>query len=162
MKKLFFLVVTLLMICSVPLFAGGSSETKKATARKFSDNLLRWERSDIRSYSMRISYVAGNRPPQEFFVRVKDNRVVQYSVDGQEVSDLEGAENYTVEGLFRQTKEYVKSNKKKSPMLYVVEYDKQYGFVNFCTKIYNPDVKSGAAPSDSNFRLRVIDFDPEK
>ena len=78
------------------------------------------------------------------------------------MTDLTGVKQYTIDEMHDSAKKLVKKNKKNSPMLYIVKYDEEYGYITSLVRIYNPKAQAALSPNDFNYRIKVFDFIPEE
>ena len=161
MKKaviVFILFAAVVTLC----FGSGAKELGRSDFKTLTDNIIKWKNHDIKSYSIKLVYAAGNRPDTLFELKVENKRVVSCMRNEMPVADLSGVKQYTIDSMHESTKKLVKKNKKNAPMLYLVKYDETYGFINSLVRIYNPKAKADLAPADLNYRIKVYDFVPEE
>lgn len=147
------LIALFLLTVAAPLcFSLGNRELRRSDSKILTDNIILWKDLEIKDYYMKIEYSYSNNIGQIYEIKV---------IDGELAGNPENRdflEGFTVDGLFEDARKYVKSNKKDSPMLYMLKYDEKYGFINYLARIYNPKVKAGVAPSGYNFVLKVLEF----
>ena len=111
---------------------------------------------------MKVVYAAGNRPDTLFEIKVVNKKVVSCLQDEIEITNFSGVQQYTIDAMHESTKKLVRKNKKNAPMLYIVKYDEEYGYISSLVRIYNPKVKASLTPDDFNYRIKVFDFVPEE
>ena len=161
MKKavlVFILITAVVAFC----FGSGAGELGRSDFKKLTDNIIKWKNHDIKSYSIKVVYAAGNRPDTLFELKVENKKVVSCLRDEEPMTDLSGVKQYTIDEMHDSTKKLVKKNKKNAPMLYIVKYDETYGFITSLVRIYNPKAKGSMVPNDFSYRIKVYDFVPEE
>ena len=161
MKKaviVFILFAAVVTLC----FGSGAKELGRSDFKTLTDNIIKWKNHDIKSYSIKLVYGAGNRPDTLFELKVENKKVVSCMRDEVPMTDLSGVKQYTIDEMHDSTKKLVKKNKKNAPMLYIVKYDETYGYITSLVRIYNPKAKGAMAPNDFSYRIKVYDFVPEE
>ena len=161
MKKVFLLAIILFFVASI-CFANAARELVRSENKTLTTNMIKWRDHDIKSYSMKVIYAAGNRPDTLFEMKVENKKVVSCMQDEMEVTNFSGAQQYTIDEMHNSAKKLLRQNKKNSPMLYIVKYDETYGYITSLVRIYNPKAKASLAPNDFNYRIKVFDFVPEE
>ena len=161
MKKVFLLAIILFFVASI-CFANAARELVRSENKTLTTNMIKWKDHDIKSYSMKVIYAAGNRPDTLFEMKVENKKVVSCMQDEMEVTNFSGAQQYTIDEMHNSAKKLLRQNKKNSPMLYIVKYDETYGYITSLVRIYNPKAKAALAPNDFNYRIKVFDFVPEE
>ena len=143
-------------------FGSGARELGRSDFKTLTNNIIKWKNHDIRSYSLKLVYAAGNRPDTLYELKVENKKVVSCLRDEEPIADLSGVKQYTIDAMHESTKKLVKKNKKNAPMLYLVKYDETYGYINSLVRIYNPKAEAAMAPADFSYRIKVYDFIPEE
>ena len=161
MKKVFLLAIILFFVASI-CFANAARELVRSENKTLTANMIKWKDHDIKSYSMKVIYAAGNRPDTLFELKVENKKVVSCLRDEVPLTDLSGVKQYTIEEMHNSAKKLLKQNKKNSPMIYLVKYDETYGYIVSMVRIYNPKAKAAFGPNDFNYRIKVFDFVPEE
>ena len=154
----FILLVAVAAFC----FASGARELGRSDFKILTNNIIKWKDHDIKSYSLKLLYAAGNRPDTLFELKVENKKVVSCMHDELPMTDLSGVKQYTIDEMHESTKKLVRKNKKNAPMLYIVKYDETYGYITSLVRIYNPKAKAALGPEDYNYRIKVYDFVPEE
>ncbi len=161
MRKI--LLISMLLGFSATLcFASAVRELGRSDTKVLTDNIIKWKEHEIQSYSLKLVYAAGNMPDTLFEIKVKNKKVVSCLRDEMPISDLSGVTQYTIDEMHNSTKKLVRKNKKDAPMLYVVNYDPEYGYITSLVRIYNPKAKAALGKNDYNYRIKVFDFVPEE
>ncbi len=157
-------VAALILFASVAAFCygGGKSELGRSDFKTLTDNIIKWKEHDIKSYSVKVVYAAGNRPDSLFEIKVENKKVVSCLRDEEPVTDFTGVKQYTIDAMHDSTKKLVKKNKKNAPMLYIVKYDETYGYITSLVRIYNPKAEAAMGANDFSYRIKVYDFVPEE
>ena len=161
MKKVFLLAIILFFVASI-CFANAARELVRSENKTLTTNMIKWKDHDIKSYSMKVIYAAGNRPDTLFEMKVENKKVVSCMQDEMEVTNFSGAQQYTIDEMHNSAKKLLRQNKKNSPMIYIVKYDETYGYITSLVRIYNPKAKAALGPEDFNYRIKVFDFVPEE
>ena len=154
----FVLVVAVVALC----FGSGARELGRSDSKVLTNNIIKWKDHEIKSYSLKLVYGAGNRPDTLFELKVENKKVVSCLRDEVSMTDLTGVKQYTIDEMHDSAKKLVKKNKKNSPMLYIVKYDEEYGYITSLVRIYNPKAKVAFGINDYNYRIKVFDFVPEE
>ena len=154
----FILVVATVALC----FGSGARELGRSDSKVLTNNIIKWKDHEIKSYSLKLVYGAGNRPDTLFELKVENKKVVSCLRDEVPMTDLSGVKQYTIDEMHESTKKLVRKNKKNSPMLYIVKYDEEYGYITSLVWIYNPKAEAALAPNDYSYRIKVYDFVPEE
>ena len=161
MRK-YVLVLIIFIVAAAVCFGSGKGELGRGDLKTLTDNIIKWKNHDITSYSVKVVYAAGNRPDTLFEMKVENKKVVSCMQDEIEITNFSGAQQYTIDAMHESTKKLVRKNKKNAPMLYIVKYDEEYGYITSLVRIYNPKVKASLTPDDFNYRIKVFDFVPEE
>ena len=112
------IVLAIFLFFSASLcFASAARELIRAENKILTDNIIKWKNHDIRSYSMKVIYAAGNRPDTLFEIKVENKKVVKCLRDELEITDFSGVAQYTVDEMHNSAKKLVKKNKKNAPAL---------------------------------------------
>ena len=156
------LVLLLFIAVAAFCFGSGARELGRSDFKILTNNIIKWKDHDIKSYSLKLVYAAGNRPDTLFELKVENKKVVSCMRDEMPMTDLSGVKQYTIDEMHESTKKLVRKNKKNAPMLYIVQYDETYGYITSLVRIYNPKAKAALAPEDFNYRIKVYDFVPEE
>ena len=156
------LVLLLFIAVAAFCFGGGARELGRSDFKILTNNIIKWKDHDIKSYSLKLVYAAGNRPDTLFELKVENKKVVRCLMNEIEVSDFSGAQLYTIDAMHESTKKLVRKNKKNAPMLYIVKYDETYGYITSLVRIYNPKAEAAMAPNDFSYRIKCYDFVPEE
>lgn len=158
------IILVLILFAAVVAFCFGSGarELGRSDTKELTDNIIKWKEHDIRSYSLKLVYGAGNRPDTLFELKVENKKVVSCLRDEEPMTDLSGVKQYTIDAMHESTKKLVRKNKKNAPMLYIAKYDETYGYITSLVRIYNPKAQAALAPEDFNYRIKVYDFVPEE
>ena len=143
-------------------FGSGAKELGRRDFKTLTNNIIKWKNHDIKSYSIKLVYAAGNRPDTLFELKVENKKVVSCLRDEMPLTDLSGVKQYTIDEMHDSTKKLVKKNKRNAPMLYIVKYDETYGYITSLVRIYNPKAKAAMTPNDFSYRIKVFDFVPEE
>ena len=156
------LVLLLFIAVAAFCFGSGARELGRSDFKILTNNIIKWKDHDIKSYSLKLVYAAGNRPDTLFELKVENKKVVSCMRDEMPMTDLSGVKQYTIDEMHESTKKLVRKNKKNAPMLYIVQYDETYGYITSLVRLYNPKAKAALAPEDFNYRIKVYDFVPEE
>ena len=159
MRKGIFLFLFLFFSASL-CFASAAQELIRSENKTLTDNIIKWKDHEIKSYSIKLIYAAGNRPDTLYELEVENKKVVRCLRDEREITDFSGVEQYTIDEMHNSAKKLIKKNKKNAPMLYLVKYDEKYGYITSLVRIYNPKAEAALSPSDFNYRIKVFDFVP--
>ena len=143
-------------------FGSGARELGRSDFKTLTNNIIKWKDHEIKSYSLKLVYAAGNRPDTLFELKVENKKVVSCLRNEVPVTDLTEVKQYTVDAMHDSTKKLVKKNKKNAPMLYIVTYDETYGYITSLVRVYNPKAEAAMAPNDFSYRIKVFDFVPEE
>ncbi len=161
MKKIILLAIILLFTASL-CFANAARELVRTENKTLTDNIIKWKNHDIKSYSMKLVYAAGNRPDTLLEIKVENKKVVSCLMDEVAITDFSGVSHYTVDEMHSSAKKLLRKNKKDSPMLYIVQYDETYGYITSLVRIYNPKAKADLTPNDFSYKIKVFNFVPEE
>lgn len=161
MRRVLLFSIVLLFAASLG-FASAAREIVRSENKALTDNIIKWKDQDIRSYSLKVIYAAGNRPDTLYEIKVVNKRVESCLCNEEPISDLSGIKQYTVDEMHSSAKKLIKQNKKNSPMLYIIKYDETYGYITSLVRIYNPKAKAALGANDFNYRIKVYDFVPEE
>ncbi|MBO7516249.1 MAG: hypothetical protein J6T61_00710 [Spirochaetia bacterium] len=143
-------------------FGSGAGELGRSDFKILTNNIIKWKDHDIKSYSIKVVYAAGNRPDTLYEIKVVNKKVVSCLLDEIPIDNFTGANQYTIDAMHDSAKKLVKKNKKNAPMLYIVKYDETYGYITSLVRIYNPKAKAALKPEEFNYRIKVYDFFPEE
>jgi len=155
-------VLILFVIVAAFCFGSGARELGRSDFKTLTDNIIKWKNHDIKSYSLKLVYAAGNRPDTLFEIKVENKKVVSCLRNEVPMTDPSEVKPYTIDEMHESTKKLVRKNKKNSPMLYIATYDETYGYITSLVRVYNPKAEAAMAPNDFSYRIKVFDFVPEE
>ena len=80
-------------------FGSGAKELGRSDFKTLTNNIIKWKNHDIKSYSIKLVYAAGNRPDTLFELKVENKKVVSCLRDEMPFTDLSGVKQYTIDEM---------------------------------------------------------------
>jgi len=135
------------------------TEESNISAREaYKTALQKWEKHDITSYFMKISYMAFSPSSGIWKITVKNGKVMNTQFESNEQVTKNNTEKtgLTMDDLF----ELAKASYQNSPdalFFMTVQYDDTLGYVTLIQTRVNP-AKKGDAPADHTYSYEIIEF----